>query len=350
MAFVYTIVGMGSMVSMMVSAGFGFGATVMGAISLTVPRPIIFNPNNIVYSFKLGLDGAGANEGFDLLRGAGGRAPKILVFDNHGKQLGQTKKQAKCGDGEDHCVEVVKNIKKQPAYALLLGQDNPICLASASVTYPSGDRYAWVGNWAHTCNKPWYFSDIDAHHTNGSVKLLCAWLGFNGYKDNYSTGIRIRFPEFAKGFAGNGNNASYYCQDNNTALAFYNNRGPKFFNGDNAQEHKVNEKDKKEEKKKKGKRSAGMKTQSVRSYRAAHSAKVLCDSSSSAGPSLVSVHERSFCHMPDKVLYHFCEDVAVGACWDHKAHAFSAKGPRAMQARAALPDVEFDEPTVWGEN
>ncbi|KAG8411148.1 hypothetical protein J3459_016593 [Metarhizium acridum] len=350
MAFVYTIIGMGSMVAMMAGAGFSVGAAVMGAISLTVNRPVIFNPNNIIYSFKLGLDGAGTNEGFDPLRGAGGRAPKILVFDNQGKQLGQTKKQIKCGDGEDHCVEVVKKIKKQPSYALLLGLENPICLASASVSYPSGDRYAWVGNWAHTCDKPWYFSDIDAHHDNGSVKLLCAWLGQDGYKENYSTGIRIHFPEFAKGFAGNGNNASYYCRDNNTALAFYNNQSPKFFNGDNVQEHKVNEKDKKNQKKKKGKRSAGMKAPSVRSHHAAHSAKLLCDSTSSVGPSLVSVPERSFCHMPDKVLYRFCEDVAVGACWDHEAHAFAAKGPRAMLARAELPDMDFEEPTVWGGN
>lgn len=165
MAFVWSVVGMGSLVSMMVGGGFGLGASLMGAISLTVPRPTIWNPYNIIYSFKLGLDGAGANEGYDLLRGAGGRAPKILVFDNHGKQIGQTKKQVKCGDGEDHCVEVVKNIKKQPAYAMLLGQDNPICLASASVTYASGDRYAWVGNWAHTCNKPWY----DTNFSSASV-------------------------------------------------------------------------------------------------------------------------------------------------------------------------------------
>lgn len=37
MAFVWSVVGMGSIVAMMVGGGFGLGATMMGAISLTVP-------------------------------------------------------------------------------------------------------------------------------------------------------------------------------------------------------------------------------------------------------------------------------------------------------------------------
>lgn len=50
-----------------------------------------------------------------------------------------------------------------------------------------------------------YYSDIDAQVENGTVKLDCVWLGAKGYKQGYSTGIRIHFPEFNKGFIGNGN-------------------------------------------------------------------------------------------------------------------------------------------------
>jgi hypothetical protein len=32
-------------------------------------------------------------------------------------------------------------------------------------------------------------------------------VGYYGYKYGYSTAIRIHFPEFNQGFAGNGNNA-----------------------------------------------------------------------------------------------------------------------------------------------
>lgn len=88
--------------------------------------------------------------------------------------------------------------------------------------------------------------------------------------------------------------------------------------------------------------------QSVKSHMNHHSAKYLCGSSSSAGPSLVAMSERLFCHMPDKVLYQFCADVESGSCWDHEAHSFDAKGLGKIHARAALPNIYFDKPLVWG--
>ena len=51
-----------------------------------------------------------------------------------------------------------------------------------------------------------YYSAVDAQTSNGSVKLDCAWIGSQGYKRGYSTGIRIHFPQFSEGFRGNGNN------------------------------------------------------------------------------------------------------------------------------------------------
>lgn len=92
-----------------------------------------------------------------------------------------------------------------------------------------------------------------------------------------------------------------------------------------------------------------METRSVQSYFEQHSAKSLCASETSAGPSLVSFTERVFCHMPDKILYVFCDDIVNGACWDHISHSFDAKGESAIHARAALPDIKFDKPLVWGK-
>lgn len=53
--------------------------------------------------------------------------------------------------------------------------------------------------------------------------------------------------------------------------------------------------------------------------------------------------------MPDKVLYVFCEDTTSGKCWDHEANKFDVKGPGAIHARAALPDIKFQKPLVWGK-
>lgn len=160
---------------------------------------------------------------------------------------------------------------------------------------------------------------------------------------------------------------SSYCKGNNSALAFFNNKDPKYFDGSNKEERnaakkavkeamkdrkKAKEAEKEADKPKTGtpqKRAMAMEKRSIQSYHDGHSATFLCKSETSVGPSLVSFPERIFCHMPDKKLYKFCEDVKSGACWDQKAHKFEAKGPGAIHARAALPAIQFDAPLVWGK-
>lgn len=46
---------------------------------------------------------------------------------------------------------------------------------------------------------------MDAKYEHGTVKLDCMWLGGNGVTRGFSTGVRIHFPEFAKGYTANGN-------------------------------------------------------------------------------------------------------------------------------------------------
>jgi hypothetical protein len=49
-----------------------------------------------------------------------------------------------------------------------------------------------------------------------------------------------------------------------------------------------------------------------------HTAKELCKSKTSAGPSFVSSEDRQFCHMEMKPLYPFYENVDIGACFDNE--------------------------------
>lgn len=160
-----------------------------------------------------------------------------------------------------------------------------------------------------------------------------------------------------------------YCKKDNTALSFFRHSGAWGFNGITKNDHKVKEKGEKERekhikkmkklaeealkrKKKKDKhkvKTPGRDTRSIRSHFDGHSAKHLCESDTSAGPSLVSLPERTFCHMPGKVLYKFCEDVPLGVCWNHTAHAFAFTGNLSIHARAAMPDIQFPQPLVWGK-
>lgn len=58
--------------------------------------------------------------------------------------------------------------------------------------------------------------------------------------------------------------------------------------------------------------------------------------------------ERIFCHMPEKLMYPFCPDIVYGLCYDEEFHVFDVKGD-VIHPRAALPDVELDEPIIWGK-
>lgn len=103
------------------------------------------------------------------------------------------------------------------------------------------------------------------------------------------------------------------------------------------------------EKRSSGMEASGMERRSIQSYHAQHSATYLCQNKDSFGPSLVSMEERTFCYMTEKVLYAFCADIASGKCWDHEAHKFDAKGNNTLHARATLPDIQFEKPVVWGK-
>ncbi|KAG6100721.1 hypothetical protein E4U31_003918 [Claviceps sp. LM219 group G6] len=327
------------------SLGIG-GLTGIGIFSfLFFLLPI--HHHEIQIAFKLGIQGEEfhVNEELPWRHSLGVRA-----YDNMGRFIKGTMTGYVCTSGRENCVVHIHPVKRQPAYAMIQGAPKPACLAAVGIRYESGDKYGWVGNWAQTCEQP------------------C------------------------------------YCRDNNTALAFHRHKHPGFFDGTSLPERvwtRPNEKEPPEKRAEgqadeaegqadeaeeeadeaegeadeaEGKAdeaegeadeaegqadeesarhmapeiSPGMWKRSVKSYMSHHSAKFLCESGSSAGPSLVAMSDRLFCHMPNKVLYHFCADVESGGCWDHEAHRFDAKGSGKIHARAALPNIVFDKPLVWG--
>ncbi|KAK9439762.1 hypothetical protein VB005_04377 [Metarhizium brunneum] len=161
------------------------GALTIFSFGLTELRQV--PSNRLDLSLKIGLNGAKAPFGETPvpskeggLASAGGKID-IAVYDNQGNKIGETLPSRDnhnlCGDGADDCRPVVEMYQnKQPSYTLFMGQGDGICIAAATVTYPGGDKYGWVGNWARECGAEWYYSDIDARTTNGSTKLICAWL------------------------------------------------------------------------------------------------------------------------------------------------------------------------------
>lgn len=109
----------------------------------------------VAFKFAVGLDGSGPSA--HPLKNAGGNLPDIRVFNEHGDLLGKTlNHRHKCGNGHTDCESIVKDVHQQPTYTLFSGNNDAICLAWATVTFPEGTKYAWVGNWGQQCGAPWY--------------------------------------------------------------------------------------------------------------------------------------------------------------------------------------------------
>ena len=98
------------------------------------------------------------------------------------------------------------------------------------------------------------------------------------------------------------------------------------------------------------KRSQAHENRLVKSKSVAHSAKELCDSPSSVGPSFVSTTERLFCDMGAKVLYPFCDDIEVGSCWEDDTDTVTLKGEVNEAKRALLPVTNFSNVVAWGSD
>lgn len=107
--------------------------------------------SSIGYSFKVGLDGAGGG-----LSNAGGNIPDIRAYNEHGELIGKKiNDKTYCGPGDDNCLSQINKVHQQPTYTLFSGNNDAICIAWVSVTFPGQDKYAWIGNWGQQCGAAW---------------------------------------------------------------------------------------------------------------------------------------------------------------------------------------------------
>jgi hypothetical protein len=156
-----SVVGLGSVMTVVDGLRSYGPAGLIGIVTFFLAKVRLgIGPNDIVYHLKIGLDGAGASYNQTPLHGAGGGAPNLRIYDNQGALLSISRNRHRCISGHDNCILVGRKIKKQPAYVLLQGRSDPICLAAVSLAYGGGDQFSWVGNWAHTCGKPWQVLSI----------------------------------------------------------------------------------------------------------------------------------------------------------------------------------------------
>ncbi|KAK4677392.1 hypothetical protein QC764_405770 [Podospora pseudoanserina] len=165
-------------------------------------------------------------------------------------------------------------------YALFTANDNAICVASASITWPNGDQYGWVGDWGRECGGSWYYSNVFIQGSD--YKPDCLWIDANG--DQPQTGFQVHWPEFVQRDDGrpgekDGLDVGYFCEAG-PPFTLYTSHEPRavtywvLSNG------------------KKVKRGATGRPTSM-------------------GPDFANDAEGLFCRMSDKTLWVFCDGVHI---------------------------------------
>ncbi|KAK0672654.1 hypothetical protein QBC41DRAFT_334123 [Cercophora samala] len=324
--------------------------TVLGFIQSNIPsRP---NQYETKYRIHVALDHPNGPTN------AGGDAPDIRVWNNAGQFLGGAYDPGKISHGSFRDVTVKLSQSHQPAYALYTGNDDAICIAYITNTWADGSQYGWVGNWADSssCNQDWYYSNIVL---KGRV-LNCAWIDRNG--DRPKTAFQTQIHEFADESLNRGKNVGYYCAGN-PSLKWYTHWEPNSITywttprkrglaGRSEPQQAVSvgpvKPGSEERKKLAAARPAFNETRLVRSSRPEHSAVTLCESDTSRGPDLVSLHEGKFCDMSTREVLPLCGSGVSDDCFDDGVKALKVRSGGILGRDVEVLDKDYTEVLEWG--
>lgn len=102
-----------------------------------------------VVRVQVGLDNK------DGLSNSGGDLPDIRLFNEVGEFLGASYDPGSIDDGTTKDIRIQQSAEQQAAYGLFTGNDNAICIATLSITWPDEQKFGWTGDWGKECGGPW---------------------------------------------------------------------------------------------------------------------------------------------------------------------------------------------------
>ncbi|THZ29595.1 hypothetical protein D6C89_01929 [Aureobasidium pullulans] len=290
------------------ATAFGVFTGILGTISFLQSNI----PSNDGTSSKVrvfvGLDGTQG------LTNAGGDAPDIRQFNNNPEFLGAKYDPGHIGSGTYKDIKIGQS-RQQPVYTLLTANNDAICIAYMTTTWPDGSQYAFAGNWGHTCGQDWYYSGV----YQDNKELECVWIDGNG--DRPVTAFHVKWPEFNENeFATTDSNniQSKYC-DSPNALNFQygNDPGTIYYKRDAADSTRSYPPPVKQlHQKAPTSRRSIVDNCLVKTSRPSQSARTLCESETSSGPNFVNLAEGLYCDMQKKELMPTCTGIPGETCFD----------------------------------
>ncbi|RYP10566.1 hypothetical protein DL765_008070 [Monosporascus sp. GIB2] len=284
-----------------------------------------------IISFMSSLfpDSPGSNSamrlGIGLNEGAGGNVPEVTVFNANYENIG-------CGRGNFVDLEVHQTSNQQPLNVELeQPQNDGICLAYATHTWPDGHQYGWVGDWGAFCGADSYETQVVVD--DSGITTQCVWLDKDSSAGQGSLGLHLWMPASSpeRNKGGTEHPAEWYCR-HPAIMQFYDTPDATHYTWppntrmggrDIVDGGDVNNSTGASEDRPGRTRSLEIATELVVNYNAAHSAAKLCDSETSFGPDFVSMTEQLACDMGTDTLWPLCNANITIYCFDAEIKALN---------------------------
>ncbi|KAI2642683.1 hypothetical protein GGS21DRAFT_544790 [Xylaria nigripes] len=317
----------------------GVISSLLGIISFAEDNFAPQDTTGSTVRLTVGLDAADGNYG---LTGGGGDLPDIRLFNENGEFLGIVADPGGIQSGTFQDIKINHNFNsaQQATYALFSANNDAICLAAASITWPNDDRYAWDGSWGQKCGATWYYSNVYTSASN--IKPNCTWL--DGNNNQPQTGFQVHWPEFtdsddsvrSMSAEDKENLADYLCtagpplkfydypdEDPNsitywipqTKRSLSNQGGPATETSYAPPTQPASAKFQARQNTPQGDKITRITSHTAGSLVVGesdeHAAEGLCGSATSAGPDFLHVKAGKFCRMSDKTLWPVCDGVDI---------------------------------------
>ncbi|KAI6381308.1 hypothetical protein MCOR25_001242 [Pyricularia grisea] len=314
----------------------GVVSSILGIIQFTQEAfPETKKPGSSV-RIAVGLDENGG------LRNAGGSVPNVILFNEDGEYLGQSKKNGDVKDGSFSDVTVTQSSRQQATYGLFQAGHEAICVAYTSITWPDGSQYAVTGDWGEACGGSWYYSNVYIH--GSGYKPKCMWIGSDGKRPQ--TGFQVHYPEFrsANSSVPAGKDVKKMC-DSKAPFQFFTTPSPKSIDywildgKTTAKSTLLFKHDLNNDASQKSRRAASTSSSAmVITNTTHHSVQELCGSETSSGPDLLNLSEKSFCRMSDKKIFPQCDDTVNDNCFNADSRQLIVGGKAARSPYALVWD------------
>lgn len=301
------------------------------------------------------------------------------------------------GEGKYYDLEV-KGSKRSANYLSVdaFGKDG-LCVAAVAVTSPTGYQAGWLGDVGMKCGAPWYPSNLVVPGSDPEARPACVWID-QGSTNYPHTAFTVHLPSFTG--AGDGlatqynNNPESMCKALprfsmwkvrsvhmtlpvfKPQLEFNEDGSDKDIdrllnsNADNTMESETTAPNdptgtklgvaanasasepgpivqlQPSKRNARAKRSSSISLSAIQPLHdrlvvsnvtcPTHSARLLCESQTSAGPDFVSLPEGLFCDMADKILWPLCEYAGQESCFDLDSQTTRWPGSVVQNAEAKI--------------